>query len=367
MLTSVASILKIQDSFTNDNREVFSFQRDVDCTQDSYLKAKVEEHLKVVEPQIQDRVRGEFFGYGPLAQLMDDVDVTEIMINGRDRIWFEKRGKLYAHSDQFASDLTYKNFLARLLSEAKRTVSVDEPVAQGQVRGFRLHYVGEEISPGATKICLRRHPEVPWRLDSLLSANWCTQDEAEFLKKIIHDKKNFLIVGGTGTGKTSALGALMFEVNPCERTVIIEDTPELPLTSPSGLKLLTRPAVMGGIRGVDQSDLLKNTLRLRPDRIVMGEIRGEEAKDFLMAISTGHDGSFGSLHAQSAQQALLRLEMLVQLGAPMWSLAAIRRLIYLSLHYIVVVGRKSSGQRYLEGVSRIASIEEPGLILEPCY
>ena len=185
-----------------------------------------------------------------------------------------------------------------------------------------------------------------------------------FLKKIIQLQKNFLVIGSTGEGKTTVVNALLSETDSYERSLIIEDTQEIQLPNSLSIRLLTRDETQNGLCSVDQGQLVKRALRLRPDRLVMGEIRGNEAKDFIMALSTGHRGSFGTLHAKDPQQALLRLEMLIQMGAPHWKLSAIRRLLSLSLDLIIATKKDSSGQRKLEGIYRINSLEENGFLIE---
>jgi pilus assembly protein CpaF len=180
----------------------------------------------------------------------------------------------------------------------------------------------------------------------------------------VEQRKNFLIVGGTGTGKTSLINALLHTCSDNERALVIEDTAEIELPNLSSMKLLTRQDPQGILKPIDQGQLLCHALRLRPDRIVVGEIRGAEAKDLLMALATGHSGSFGSLHASDARQALIRLEMLIQMGAPQWSLSAVRRLIQLSLDYVLLVGKSANGERQFQGVFKICSLEETGFLIE---
>ena len=181
---------------------------------------------------------------------------------------------------------------------------------------------------------------------------------------LVEQKRNFLVVGTTGTGKTSILNACLKSLGSNERTVIIEDSRELTLSNSASLRLLTRDDPQKILPPIDQGDLVRHALRLRPDRLVIGEIRGPEAKDLLMALSTGHSGSFSTLHAATAAQALIRLEMLIQLGAPHWNLQAIRRLIFMSLQAIAVVGRGQNGARQLQGIFILSSLEETGFLLE---
>ena len=170
-------------------------------------------------------------------------------------------------------------------------------------------------------------------------------------------------MGGTSSGKTSFLQSLLQEFSKNERAVIIEDTQELNLPNSACCSLLTRQDPSGCVRDITMDDLLKRALRLRPDRLVIGEIRGPEAKSLLMALATGHDGSFGSMHARTASEALLRLEMLIQMGAPQWNLKSIRHLIAMTLQNIFVV-EKLNGKRQLQGIYQISSLEENGIILQ---
>ncbi|MCM2280806.1 MAG: Flp pilus assembly complex ATPase component TadA [Bdellovibrionaceae bacterium] len=310
-----------------------------------------------------ERIRAEYFESGPLQALLERDDVTEIIVNGPQSIWYECAGRLRMWEDIFLSDLTYRNFIQRVCRDAGVQLSLDCPFTDGHWRNFRLHLISPPASPHAA-LTLRRHPSSPWRLQDLQDRAWAPLDAMICLRQLIERKQNFLIVGGTGSGKTSVLNACLQELQPHERTVVIEDTSELTVPNRSSTKLLTRRDSTGHLRDIDQAELLKQSLRMRPDRLVMGEIRGNEAKDLLMAFATGHAGCMGTLHAETARQALLRLEMLIQLGAAQWSQQAVRTLVLLSLHAIVVVQRAADGQRKLEGIYRLASLEDIGFLLE---
>jgi pilus assembly protein CpaF len=331
---------------------------------DTAIRRLVSRVCGQAEPVLRKRMEDEYFHAGPLEELFTDSQVTEIIVNGGDSIWYERAGRLNRHSDVFLSDLTYRNFISRMSREAGIQASLDCPFADGKWRDCRVHLIIPPASGDQTVLTLRRHPPSPWTLTTLVDRQWASDTAIEALKTLVTMKQNFLIVGGTGSGKTSVLNACLNELQPNERTVIIEDTCELNNPNNISTKLLTRRDSNGLLRVIDQSELLRQTLRMRPDRIIMGEIRGGEAKDLLMAFATGHSGCIGTLHADSARQALLRLEMLIQLGAPQWSLQAVRTLIWLSLHAIVVVGRTKDGNRRLNGIYRIASLEEVGFLIE---
>ena len=324
----------------------------------------IDDQLKSKEASLQKRVRAEFESWGPLEDLMTDEGITEILVNGPQHIWFERSGKLHRHEDLFFSDLSFRNCLERICQRSNVHISVEQPCADGQFMDFRLSLIGADLTQSAPHLSLRRHPKNPWTFQKLMTHGWCDSSTFRILQQMTNERKNFLVVGSTGSGKTSVLNSFLNLLPENERVAVIEDTSEICLPNNASMKLLTRDDPHGLLPTVDQAQLVKRSLRLRPDRIVMGEIRGSEAKDFLMALATGHNGSFGTLHANDAAQALIRLEMLLQMGAPQWSLTAIRRLIQLSLDNIVVLGRAESGQRILKGVYRVCSLEDHGFLVE---
>lgn len=325
----------------------------------------IKDHLSSLPESMQQRLRDELDSWGPLSPLLIDESITEILVNGPSSIWIEKNGLLEKHPDVFFSDLSYRNCLDRISHESKAFVTMESPCADGTFKDFRLSLISSDLSQGTVHFSLRRHPKNPWTFDKMHEKGWCSEEELALLKKIILQKSNFMVVGPTGAGKTSVLNSFLNLLPENERAIIIEDTSEIVLPNKASMKLLTREDPQGVLPNIDQSQLVKRSLRLRPDRLVMGEIRGGEAKDFLMTLATGHSGSFGTLHAQDAGQALLRLEMLIQMGAPQWSLTAIRRLIHMSLNYIVVTGKDKNGNRKLKGVYRLCSLEEQGILIEP--
>lgn len=325
------------------------------------LKERVE---KIVEVHpLRQRILDELFGSGPLEKLLSDEEITEIIVNGHDSIWFEKHGEFRPLADHFLSPFTLSQFISRICSEAKMKLDLSQPFADGSWKGLRVHLAQAPLSEQSFTVCLRRHPKSSWRLFEFLENGFCTRDEADVLKSLIETRANFLVVGPTGSGKTSLLSALLNELPDNERLVVIEDTPEIKLPNKFSTRLVTRLDDHGVLKNFNQSDLVKQSLRMRPSRLVVGEVRGPEAKDLLLALSTGHSGSLGSLHASCARQALLRLEMLVQMGAPLWSLDTVRNLILLSLQFIVVVEMKNRRRR-LEGVYKLSALEKFGFLLE---
>lgn len=337
--------------------------RDTDVALEVCLK-------RVTEGYSEDlirRIRHELFGFGFLEDLMDDDEVTEILLLGCDQVWLERAGKLQRGSDGFLDRATYRNFVARLSREARTHTDENSPFANGRWRQFRVHITSEPIVQGPPHISLRRIRSSPWTLQSLGEKGFADERGLACLKNLIGEKSNVLIVGSTGSGKTSAMSACLREIDPADRVVLLEDTDELPLPTSVSTKLLTKPSRSDEDREFDLGDLLKQSLRMRPDRIVMGEVRGAEAKDLLMAFATGHKGCWGTLHAASAREALLRLEMLVQMGAPQWTASTVRSLIHASVDAIVTVGKDSNGKRRLESIQKVASLEDIGFCFASIY
>lgn len=313
---------------------------------------------------MQRRLSDEFFNEGPLSAILDTPHLQEIIVNGPDDIWIESGGKFWRHPDRFLSETTFKNFVDRVCSEASVKIDLSQPFTDGRWRDFRLHMGCAPLTHCAYHLNLRRLPSNPWTLSMLENADWAAPTRVKLLRDLIRQQKNILFIGPTGCGKTTVLGACLRELEESERTVIIEDTDELPRPNSSSAKLLTRPAQSAALPEVTLTDLVRQSLRMRPQRLVMGEVRGAEAKDLLLALATGHSGSLGTIHASDPRQALLRLEMLVQLGAPQWNVQAIRQLIQLSVDHLVVCGNKD-GHRRLEGIYKVAALESFGFLLEP--
>lgn len=328
----------------------------------SFLKNEISQ---IQNTEIQNRLSFEFFEYGPLNLLINDTDITEILVNSAKSIWYEKNGTLQLHDDYFFSDISYENILERISQKAGSHMSLNQPYLEGKFLNFRVTLIDKSLTGNHNALSLRRHPLHAWNLDRLQKQGWCETEQATLIKRIMLLKKNFLIIGETGSGKTSIANACLQLLKPQERAILIEDCSELVVSNNCSLKLLTREDPYQQLTAVTQQDLIRRSLRLRPDRLIMGEIRSSEAKDFLMMLSTGHAGSFATMHARDPQEALMRLEMLVQLGAPQWNLTAIRRLIFLSLHFIIVAERSHSGTRKLKNIYKLTSLEESTFTLEP--
>lgn len=335
---------------------------DVHSDSATVLKNLVETETKNDTPEIRLRIDEELNGFGPIKSLLDDENVTEILINSHHSIFYEKKGQLFSFSDQFFSESSYIAFLDRLTQKCQTFMNREKPFTECQWGNLRITTIFSEIARGHHLISIRKQPQNRWTLPQFLQNSWCSEEQMRLIQNIVQSKKNFLVVGGTGSGKTSFLQAALQSLPELERIVMIEDTQELHPPNAASVSLLTRQDPSRSVSDITMDDLLKRALRLRPDRLVIGEIRGPEAKSLLMAMATGHDGSFGSLHARTASEALLRLEMLIQMGAPQWTLQSIRQLMAMTIQTIFVLEKKD-GVRKLEGIYQVISLEENGLIL----
>lgn len=315
---------------------------------------------------VTKRVEDELTGAGPLAKLLANENISEILVNDYNKIFFEENGHLQAHDDEFYSPHSYLSYISRLSDRCNRPLNRERPFVETQLDGFRYSLIFSELTDGTPLISIRKPIKKIFNFENLIKYNWCDNNKADLIKNLIKNKKNILVVGSTSSGKTTSLQALLGLIEPNERCVIIEDAKELKTPNEISVSLLAREFGNGSIHPINLEELIKRALRFRPDRLIVGEVRGSEAYSLLLALSTGHRGSLSSLHAADAKQALLRLEMLIQLGAPQWDLRSIRRLITLSLDYILVVEKKDTS-RILKEICEIKSAEENGIIIEKVY
>ena len=312
------------------------------------------------------RILFEFCEYGPLNYLINHPAITEIIINDKDHICYEINGCLQTLNDSFLSDITFNNIVEKLCTESQLTVNFKKPFAEGRWRQFRIHITRPPLILKDFHISLRSHPKVIWSFKKLLENHWAPEDAIEILKKLIQEKANFLIIGPTSSGKTSVLNACLQELGDHERIITIEDADELVLPNRVSTKLLTQSSPEATSAVIGQEQLLKQSLRLRPDRLVLGEVRGPEAKDLLLALASGHHGSIGTIHGNHHKQVLWKLEILTQMGAPQWHSSTIQKLIFSSLQYLIVLDKLDS-TRILKGIYKITSYEPTGFLFDSLY
>ena len=335
---------------------------------ESYINKMIEKLKDISPTPYHSRLISEFFGLGPIEPLIKNTSISEIIINGKNHIFYEQKGSLYLLQDTFLSQLTFQNFIHRILESAGIALDLKQPFADGNWKGWRIHVIREPVVNTDFHLSFRRHPRDPWNFSRLKDQGWAPEKAIQLIKKILQEKNNILIVGPTSSGKTSVLNACLQYLPPTERVITIEDSNELILPNTFSTKLLTRGNSNSPdtLLDIDQSELVRQSLRMRPDRIIMGEARGTEAKDLLMALATGHSGSLGTIHAKDHKQALSRLEMLVQMGAPSWDTHTIRQMIALSIEHLIVLG-KYRGERKLMGIYQLSGVEKTGFLFEMFY
>ena len=262
------------------------------------------------------RLSDEIDGFGCLTPFLDDEEVSDVLVNGPAEIWVERRGTLVREPVAFDSEEHLYRLIERLVSLAGCRVDASRPMADAVLTdGSRLHVALPPVAPNGPVLSIRRLPRRRWSLDRLIAAGLLPNEEAEVLKSYVIARKTMVISGGTGTGKTTLLNALLGLVPSSERVVTIEETPELDPACEHRVALVARPPNETGVGGVDLSDLLRAALRMRPDRIVVGEVRGAEASVALSAMSTGHPGSLLTIHASSVTGATCRLVDLAGQGS----------------------------------------------------
>ncbi|MGE3974472.1 MAG: CpaF family protein [Bdellovibrionales bacterium] len=351
---------KLQEAIDQNSQISIALRTDPSLSKD--VTTVIEESLAQAPEALKLQLKEEYLGWGPLSSLIHDHLVTEIIINSHDSIWFEKNGSLQELSQVFLTPKTYQIFLSRLSHHINSEPNLEKPFASGRYFDFRVQMIS---SPVTEHLCLtlRRHHHQGWTLKELKENEWCNEEQENYLKSLVQKKANILIVGSTGSGKTSILNALLKEISHSERAILLEDTRELSLPNSLSLRLETRFDANGALQDITLQHLIKQSLRMRPDRLVIGEVRDAEAKDLILALSTGHEGSMGTLHAATARDALLRLEMLIQLGAPQWPTQTIRQMIHSSIQYVVITEKRKS-KRQLQGVYKITSLEEFGFTFE---
>lgn len=291
-----------------------------------------------------------------LQELLDRNDVTEIMVNGKDRIFIERRGKIERCDLRFSSEEQLEDLIQRIVSRVNRSVNVSTPIADARLPdGSRVHVVLPPISLGGPAVTIRKFPE-PITMERLIGYGTLTAEAAAFLKKTVAAGYNIFISGGTNSGKTTFLNALSAFIPASERVITIEDSAELQLLHIENLvRLETRNRTAEGEGQVRISDLIRASLRMNPDRIIVGEVRGAEALDMLQAMNTGHDGSLSTGHANSATDMLTRLETMA-LGGANLPLEAVQRQISGALDLIVHLGRLRDRSRRVLSVSEVGGV-----------
>jgi pilus assembly protein CpaF len=318
--------------------------------------------------QICDEVLDEVFGLGPLEPLLQDPTISDILVNTHKQVYIERRGQLELTSVSFRDDAHLLRIIDKIVSQVGRRVDESNPMVDARLSdGSRVNAIIHPLAVDGPLLSIRRFATDKLMPPDLVERGTLTAGMMELLEAAVKARLNILIAGGTGAGKTTLLNALSFFISPKERIVTIEDAAELQLKQPHVARLETRPPNLEGQGAVRQRELLINSLRMRPDRIVIGEVRGPEALDMLQAMNTGHDGSLTTIHANSPRDAVSRLEVMVSLANANMQLVSIRQQIASAVNIFVQTARLTDGSRRVANITEVTGMEGEVVTLQDIF
>ncbi len=312
--------------------------------------------------------RNELLGFGPIQGLVDDDTVNDIVVNGPHNVFIERAGKLYSAPVRFVDDNHVIRVIQRILAPLGRRVDESTPMVDARLPdGSRVNAIIPPIALDGPCLSIRKFKKVPLTAEDLLRSGSITQAELDYLKLKVETRTNLIVVGGTGSGKTTFLNLLSGWIPPGERIVTVEDAAELRLRHNHVVRLETRPPNLEGQRAISARDLVRNALRMRPDRIIVGEVRSDEVLDMLQAMNTGHDGSMTTLHANNVRDAMHRIELLAGFAGYTGGEKTLRGQIAAAIHLIVHVSRLSSGQRRVMSITELRGAEGGELVMRDVF
>jgi len=312
----------------------------------------------ITRDQIVSRVVDEVVGLGPIDGMIRDPSISEVMVNACDEVFFEREGILYLSDIRFRDGDHIMRIIERIIAPLGRRVDEASPMVDARLPdGSRVNVIIPPVSPKSPTITIRKFRADKLTMEDLIAATSIAPEMAEFLKACVKLRLNILVSGGTGTGKTTFLNALSAYIPESERIVTIEDPVEIKMQQPHVVSLEARPSNIDGKGEITQRDLLRNTLRMRPDRIIIGEVRGQEAFDMLNAMNTGHEGSLSTVHANSPRDALARIENMVMMANLDLPDRAIREQVASALHLMVQLARFTDGVRRVTHITEITGME----------
>lgn len=334
------------------------------CFSKDYIKNLSVDEIKTIVDSVFNQMRR----HDVIEPLINDPSITEIMINGHNRIFIERNGVVEETDIAFESKERLEDLIQSIVARVNRSVNEADPIVDARLEdGSRVNIVLPPIALNGPTVTIRKFPEKAMTIDDLIRLNSLTKEAAAFLDKLVKSKYNIFICGGTGSGKTSFLNALSSLIPEMERIITIEDSAELQLSSIKNLvRLETRNANTEGRGEIRMKSLIKTALRMRPDRIIVGEVRGEEALDMLQAMNTGHDGSMSTGHANSTADMLSRLETMVLMAAPL-PLEAIKKQIASALDIIIFLSRLRDHSRRTMEITEVTGYQKGEIILNPLF
>src|SRR6201996_6012299 len=345
-----------------------AIQQFVDLEMDSFVRLR---RIPINESEVRaiaEALTKELAGFGPIEDLLNDPAVEDILVNGYNDVYVSRHGIMTKIQVRFADNAHLLRIVRRILAPIGRRLDESNPMVDARLPdGGRVNVVIEPLSLDGPVVSIRKFRRDPLRPDDLLANGTFDQGIASLLEAAVAARCNVLVSGGTSSGKTSLLNALAFHIPEAERVVTIEDTAELSLNHPHVVRLESRPGGFDGNGLVSIRDLLRNTLRMRPDRIIVGEVRGGEVLEMLQAMNTGHDGSMGTVHASSPRECLYRLEMLAGFAGFQGTESSLRRQISNAIDFIVQIGRLSNGRRRILSVTEVTGLSDNIIATQELY
>ncbi len=316
---------------------------------------------------IQD-IQHEVLGLGPLEPLLVDPTISDILVNTHRQVYVERRGKLELTDTQFANEAHLRKIIDRIVSRVGRRVDESSPMVDARLPdGSRVNAIIPPLAIDGALLSIRRFAVIPLKIEDLIRNKSMTQEMSEIISGLVKAKCSILISGGTGSGKTTLLNIMSSYIPHSERIVTIEDAAELQLQQPHVVRLETRPPNVEGKGEVPQRALVRNSLRMRPDRVIIGEVRGAEAIDMLQAMNTGHEGSMATVHANTPRDALSRIENMVSMAGLNLPAKAVRHQISSAIVVVIQVSRLSDGKRKLVSIQEITGMEGDVITMQEIY
>jgi pilus assembly protein CpaF len=335
-----------------------------------YLRGELKRMLLPVqeEESLREGILDELFAYGPITPFLSDPLITEIMVNGKNSIYIEKSGKLTLTGIAFLSDETLRGTIDRMVSRVNRRLDEASPYVDARLPdGSRINAIIPPASLSGPCLTIRKFRKEPFPMEELIGLRTLSREAADYLRDAVQKRMNIIVSGGTGSGKTTLLNALSRFIPEEERIVTIEDAAELQLMKPHVIILEARPPNIEGTGSITIRDLVRNSLRMRPDRIIVGECRGGEALDMLQAMNTGHDGSITTGHANTPRDMLRRLETMVLFSGVDIPVKAIREQIASAIDILVHMSRLGDGRRAVTSITEVTGISESQILLQDIF
>lgn len=321
-----------------------------------------------IREQLFREIMDDFLGFGPIQPLLDDPDISEVMVNRFDQVYIEQNGRVIKTNIKFENNEAIMRVIERIIMPLGRRVDPDSPMVDARLPdGSRVNAIIPPVALDGPSLTIRKFGKGKLSIDQLIQLGTITANMAEFVRACVLSKFNIIVSGGTGTGKTTLLNVLSSYIPENERIVTIEDAAELRLQQEHVVRLETKPPSVEGLGIVTIRDLVRNALRMRPDRIVVGEVRGGEAFDMLQAMNTGHDGSITTLHANSPRDTISRLETMCMMAGIDMPLKVIRQQVAAAIDLIVQLSRLKDGSRKVTAITEVAGMEGDTVVLTDIF